>query len=89
MLLLYMFRVGSVPGPKRRRRRKSLVSAIQHALNHHLSTYIIIQERQEGAVLVCDWSWIWQALLHTKLSFEPREQTTSSFHLRWKCYLRI
>ena len=41
-------------------------------------------------VLVREWSWIWQRLLlHTKLSFEWREQTTSSFHLRWKCYLRV
>ena len=50
----------------------------------HISTYITTQKRQGGAVLVHEWSWIWQGLPNVKLFLEQKEQTASSFHLRQK-----
>ena len=35
----------------------------------HLFTYITVQERQERAVLVREWSWIWQGLYTTHEAF--------------------
>ena len=55
----------------------------------HLSTYITTRKRQEGAVLMCEWSWILTRLPKAKLFLEQTEQTASSFYLRHKYYHQI
>jgi len=58
-------------------------------LRPRLFTYITIQEKQEGAVLLRDRAGFGQGLLNTKLFLKRQKHTVSSFHLKQKYYFQI